>query len=233
MKFENTSVYNMLNAFRGMRNPMNSWEKADSVLANYVETDADNPVFGKNDMNLAKSLIKGGPEHRKFLRQIFLSVDITAPIYWWTEFDTYKVGTTANSCSTMHKITSRHLTIDDFELVHTIDTSHMNYSDILIFREHLRGLIDHINFYIDQYKLVDQTSPEGPRMKLIYLRLIKKLLPASYLQKRTVTMNYENILNIYHQRKNHRLPEWSVDFIGWAKTLPGFNELIDITKENN
>lgn len=211
MKFENTTVFNIDGALRGMRNPMNSWDKSDS---------ADGKI-GKNDLDLAKRLIKSGPEHRKFLRQIFVSVDITAPLYWWSEFDTYKVGTCANSCSTMHKLASRHLDLADFEDL-IVDESLNEKFD----KEFISGVrsstiewsINIINKMIDLYN-----QSKNPYI----FRTIKQLLPSSYLQKRTVTMNFENLWNIYNQRKGHRLPEWRICFCDWVHTVQYFDDLFE------
>ena len=211
MRFENTSVYNIYNAILGARNPMNSWDKSDSVF-NGFNGKIENTVIGKNDLELMQKLIKSGSEHRKFMRQIFVSVDITAPLYWWKEFDTYKVGTVANSTSTMHKLASMPITIDCFEM-----------SDFT-------PLID--NFKIDLSWQTIVTYLEQLRQKYNetkdkrYWKELIRLLPESWLQKRTVTMNYENILNMYRQRKNHKLAEWSKSFCDWVKTLPYAEELI-------
>ena len=211
MRFENTSVYNIYNAILGARNPMNSWDKSDSVF-NGFNGKIENTVIGKNDLELMQKLIKSGSEHRKFMRQIFVSVDITAPLYWWKEFDTYKVGTVANSTSTMHKLASMPITIDCFEM------------------DDFTPLID--NFKIDLSWQTIVTYLEQLRQKYNetkdkrYWKELIRLLPESWLQKRTVTMNYENILNMYRQRKNHKLAEWSKSFCDWVKTLPYAEELI-------
>ena len=206
MKFENTSVYNIYNAIIGARNPMNSWNKSDSVF-NGFNGKIENTVIGKNDLDLMQKLIKAGSEHRKFMRQIFVSVDITAPLYWWKEFDTYKVGTVANSTSTMHKLASTPITIDCFEMD------------------------DYCGFFEIQWKnligLLEQCRKEYNKTKdKRYWKELIRLLPESWLQTRTVTMNYENLLNMYHQRKSHKLTEWSKSFCDWVKTLPYAEELI-------
>lgn len=217
MKFENTEVFNLSGALRGMRNPMNSWDKSDST----------DDKLGKNDLDLAKRLIKSGPEHRKFLRQIFVSVDITAPLYWWSEFDTYKVGTCANSCSTMHKIASRHLELSDFEDLITdsgVDKTFDKEFIADIRKSTLEWLINIINKTIDLYN-----QSKNPYI----FRVIKQLLPSSYLQKRTITMNFENLWNIYNQRKGHRLPEWRICFCNWVHTIKYFDEFfIDSVNTN-
>ena len=220
MKFEKTSVFNFEGAIRGMRNPKESWQKIDSYWV--YDVDLKQPVyrFGFNDLKLAQSLIKAGSEHRKFLRQIFVSVDITAPLYWWKEFDTYKVGTVANSTSTMHKLASTPITLkcfemDDFEEV--IEGEDFAYSAEVYWRNTVIHLEDLREMYV--------------RTKDI--RLWKELireLPDSWLQKRTVTFDYENLLAICSkgQRRFHKLTEWSNAFIDWARTLPYAQELIFI-----
>ena len=211
MRFENTAVYNIYNAILGARNPMNSWDKSDSVFKGY-NGKIENTSIGKNDLELMQKLIKAGSEHRKFLRQIFVAVDITAPLYFFKELDTYKVGTVANSTSTMHKLASTPITIDCFEM-----------SDFT-------PLID--NFKIDLSWRTVVSYLEQLRQKYNetkdkrYWKELIRLLPESWLQKRTITMNYENILNMYRQRKNHKLTEWSKSFCDWVKTLPYAEELI-------
>ena len=218
MKFENTEVMNFENAIRGMRNPLESWDKSDSE---YIDIESEEGIelqskgiyykIGKNDLELMQKLIKAGSEHRKFLRQIFVSVDVTAPLFWWKEFDTYKVGTVSNSTSTMHKLASTPITIDCFEMGNFEDLRMFDIStvwEILIFDlERLR-------------KLYNETKDKR------YWKELIRLLPESWLQKRTITMNYENILNMYRQRKNHKLTEWSKSFCDWVKTLPYAEELI-------
>lgn len=202
MKFEKIEVFNFEGAFRGMRNPLDSWQKSDS----YTIWGTSKFVLGKNDLKLAQSLIKAGSEHRKFMRQIFVSMDITAPRYWWCEFDTYKVGTVANSCSTMHKLKDYPFTIDMFEL--DGETYNQAYWNIVI--QHLEGLRLNYNSTKD----------------IRWLRALKQALPESFIQKRTVTMNYENLYSMNRQRDTHRLFEWSTDFINTIKTLPYAKELI-------
>lgn len=192
---ENTDVWGFEHAIRGMRNPLDSWDKSDSFWHEYNTLD-----LGKRDEALMKSLVKAGSSHRKFLRQIMVSMDVTAPMYWWSEADTYKVGTVANSCSKMHTLHKRDLTLDDFS------TDKMNRECAFA----LEGLIDIINEHrrrYCEYKLKDD-----------WYQMIQ-LLPASYNQKRTVTLNYENLLNIYFQRRNHKLDEWHV-FCEWIENLP-------------
>jgi len=208
MKFENTEVFNFDGALRGMRNPMNSWDKGDS---GYVDRRFNDQFhIGKNDLDLAQRLIKAGSEHRKFLRQIFVSVDITAPMYWWSEFDTYKVGTVANSTSKMHKLASTPITLDCFEM------DDFDKDDDLHF-----GLKQHWeNFVIPNLEFFRRTYNETKDKR--YWKELLRLLPESWLQKRTVTMSYENVLTMYHQRcvHPHKLTEWSISFKDWVESLP-------------
>lgn len=209
MKFENTEVLNFKGALRGMRNPLESWDKGDS---DYIEEDGGITFFvGENDLLLAQKLIKAGSEHRKFMRQIFVSVDITAPLYWWKEFDTYKVGTVANSCSTMHKLASTPITLDCFEM----DDFEGN-DNLVAYWEDIIGHLEGIR------KVYNETKDKR------YWKELIRLLPESWLQKRTVTMNYENLLGICSkgQRRFHKLTEWSEAFICWARTLPYAQEFL-------
>ena len=211
MRFENTAVYNIYNAILGARNPMNSWDKSDSVFKGY-NGKIENTSIGKNDLELMQKLIKAGSEHRKFLRQIFVAVDITAPLYFFKELDTYKVGTAANSTSTMHKLASTPITIDCFEMgdfTPFIDNFKIDLS--------WRTVVSYLEQLRQKY---NETKDKR------YWKELIRLLPESWLQKRTVTMNYENILNMYRQRKNHKLTEWSKSFCDWVKTLPYAEELI-------
>ena len=211
MRFENTSVYNIYNAILGARNPMNSWDKSDSVFKGY-NGKIENTSIGKNDLELMQKLIKAGSEHRKFLRQIFVAVDITAPLYFFKELDTYKVGTVANSTSTMHKLASTPITIDCFEMgdfTPFIDNFKIDLS--------WRTVVSYLEQLRQRY---NETKDKR------YWKELIRLLPESWLQKRTITMNYENILNMYRQRKNHKLTEWSKSFCDWVKTLPYAEELI-------
>ena len=233
MKFENTEVFNFEGALRGMRNPMNSWDKSDSEwirLDEYIIKDGeviDDPIhfykIGDNDMKLVQKLICAGSEHRKFLRQIFVSVDVTAPMYWWNEFDTYKVGTVANSTSKMHKLASTPITMDCFEMDDfdcCIDSKlgYLNNNpcvDVSMYWYHTTGYMERLR------RLYNETKDKK------YWKELIRLLPESWLQRRTVTMNYENVLNMYHQRKNHKLNEWSgkddpakPNFCTWVLELP-------------
>lgn len=216
MKFENTEVWGFEHAIRGMRNPINSWEKSDSGC---VDKRFNYPFhIGPNDMKLMKYLISAGPEHRKFLRQIFISVDITAPLYWWKEFDTYKVGTVANSCSTMHKLKDTPITVDCFEM--------SGHEDIPVVLNAFGETDDFWYWLIDALEYLRKKYLETKDKKYWY-ELIR-MLPESWLQKRTVTMSYENVANMYPQRMNHKLTEWSKNFIQWADNLPYFKGLFTV-----
>ena len=231
MKFENTEVWGFEHALRGTRNPKNSWNKSDSHYEydnqrDCVTKDADF-VIGENDMKLTQTLIKAGSEHRKFMRQIFVSVDITAPLYWWKEFDTYKVGTVANSTSTMHKITSQPITLDCFE----IDDYE---KDLFMYYEH-SDVKDMVADIVRNCETLRQRYLETKDKR--YWKELIRWLPESWLQKRTVTMTYENLLAMCSkgQRRFHKLNEWSgqdnpnvPNFISWARTLPYAQELIFI-----
>lgn len=219
MKFENTEVFNFENAIRGIRNAMNSWDKSDSCYGTNANTLEKEFVIGNNDMKLCQQLIKAGSEHRKFLRQIFVSVDITAPMYFFSEFDTYKVGTTANSTSKMHKLAST--PISKLSMKEQFEFG--DFNDVLIGEDYpidTAGTLvseiwkDLINNLGKLQAIYNETKDKR------YWKELLRLLPESWLQKRTVTMNYENVLNMYQQRKNHKLTEWSVDFANWVKTLP-------------
>ena len=207
IKFEYTEVFNFEGAIRGMRNPLNSWDKSDT----YPEYDEypwiTGPCIGPNDLALMKKLIKAGSDHRKFMRQIFVSVDITAPLYWWKEFDTYKVATVSNSCSTMHKIHSEPITPHCFSIEHLSTGEYLRFADYVRFLEDIRLSYLDTNNKNDWYMLI-------------------QLLPSSYNQRRTITLNYETLYNIYGSRRNHKLDEWSIGFMDWIKSLPYAEELI-------
>ena len=200
IKFETNDVWGFEWAFKGMRNPMNSWDKSDSDWL-FQE-------IGENDLILAMKLINAGSEHRKFLRQIYVSVDITAPLYWWKEFDTYKVGTVTNSCSTMHKIHEKEFTLNDFSCEHLSPQAISN----------LKSTIKCMNDYREEF-LKDKDKHNWWQ--------IIQLLPSSYNQTRTVTMTYENIYIMRQQRKGHKLDEWRIDFFNWSDELPHLKELFD------
>ena len=258
MKFENTEVFNFEGAFRGLRNPKNSWNRSDSKFSDYYDLSRGDvsekelkkvfqsahihhrtsdgyfvDIIGENDMKLAQTLIKAGNEHRKFMRQIFVSVDITAPLYWWKEFDTYKVGTVANSTSTMHKLATTPITLDCFE----IDDYDRNLS--LADNPKDNDGLDNISTFEEDIIYV----LENLRQKYLetkdkrYWKELIRWLPESWLQKRTVTMTYENLLAMCSkgQRRFHKLNEWSgqdnpniSNFISWGRTLPYAQELIFI-----
>ena len=275
MEFKLTRVHNFEGAFRGMRNPMNSWDRSDSffglasiynedcltdVADAWIKTEeqTDNNYYdllndyenwltnqgildecgiddiytvafiGPNDMSLAQKLILAGNEHAKFMRQIFVSVDITAPLYWWKEFDTYKVGTVANSTSTMHKLASTPITKEMFDFIDNSD-------DIIVSQgKSICGEWEYVfSDYIED--IVDMC--ENLRLKFIetgdsaYWKALIQILPNAFLQTRTVTMSYANLRNIYFQRKNHKLSEWH-DFCNWIKTLPYSKELLVLDKNN-
>lgn len=212
IRLEQTNVFNFEGAIRGMRNPLNSWNKSDSHW-NTPEF-PDQYIIGNEDMKLAKRLIRSGSDHRKFVRQIFVSVDITAPLYWWKEFDTYKVGTVANSCSTMHKIHDKEFTMDDFSHEHLIRFENVKGTQHSS-TEYLSLVIFHLNYCRDRYL---ETKDKKYWWQMI------QLLPTSYNQKRTITLNYENLYGMYQARKNHKLDEWHV-LCDWMKTLPYFEEM--------
>lgn len=242
MKFENTEVFNFEGAMRGMRNPLNSWHKNDTRefiyqnalhsmssfdnskyhICKYIDLDALCVKIGENDMKLAQTLIKAGNEHRKFMRQIFVSVDITAPLYWWKEMDQYRINVTTNSTSTMHRLTSSPITLDCFET----DDYDRNLSladnpkdddgldNISTFEEDIIYVLENI-----RQKYLETKDKR-------YWKELVRWLPESWLQKRTITMNYENVRNMYFQRKNHKLIEWSESFCKWVESLPYAEDLI-------
>lgn len=254
IKFENTEVLGWEHAIRGMRNPKNSWDKSDSWIgcATYEHPhlkgnmcnacdEECNFNIGPNDYDLMKRLREAGTDHRKFMRMIAVYVDITAPLYWWKEFDTYKVGTVANSCSTMHKIADKEFTIDDFSHEHLINTMEEaipydadvlmvfdNEEILCIIVDALNSARDLYNTYDKKLKRDDITTAEREHVtaqrKKFWWQMIQ-LLPSSYNQKRTVMLNYEVLANIYKSRKNHKQDEWRVGFCDWIKSLP-YSELI-------
>jgi hypothetical protein len=201
IKIERTAVMNFDNAMRGARNPLNSWARYDSSF-----DDDGNFVFGENDLSLAKRLCKAGTDHRKFIRMIMVSVDVTAPMYWWKEYDTYKISTVANSTSTMHKITSKPFELSDFSV------DHMNEQGIKAMEEVIKTLEDLRLKYLET------------KDKEIWYTIIQ-LLPSSYNQMRTCTLNYENLANIYYARRNHKLDEWHT-YCDWITELPYFKDLL-------
>lgn len=224
IKIENVEVMGWEAAIRGMRNPMNSWEKSDSgwffseddMGVDYVQYNSHSDpselyFIGSNDFELMKRLAKSGTDHRKFMRMITVYLDITAPLYWWKEFDTYKVGTVTNSCSTMHKIAEKEFEMSDFSCEHLKPT----------FIKMMLDIIDILNKY-----RADYNNPEAEKLgvKKDYWWQMIQLLPSSYNQRRTVMLNYEVLANIYKSRKDHKLDEWHT-FCGWIETLP-YSELI-------
>lgn len=231
IKFENTEVIGWEAAIRGMRNPMNSWEKSDSTCFGCMDSgekrfrdcETCDDYIGPNDRDLMIRLAKAGSEHAKYRRMIVVYVDVTAPLYWWKEFDTYKVGTVANSCSTMHKIADKEFTLEDFSCEHLT----------FFCRNVLESTIRELNNFRKMYVTTDDDWTTGPTMisglgfrckKDIWWQMIQ-LLPSSYNQRRTVMMNYEVLANIYRQRRGHKLDEWREGFIQWIESLP-YSEII-------
>ena len=200
IKIERTSVMNFDNAMRGARNPLNSWARYDSGF-----DENGNFIFGENDLSLAKRLCAAGTDHRKFVRMIMVSVDVTAPMYWWKEYDTYKVATVANSTSTMHKIAAKPFELADFSV------DHMNEDGIRAMEKLIETLEDLRLRYVET------------KDKELWYTIIQ-LLPSSYNQMRTCTLNYETLCNIYYARRNHKLDEWHT-YCDWIKELPYFSEL--------
>ena len=202
LKVERTAVMNLENAMRGARNPLNSWARSDS---SYDEN--GNYILGPNDLSLAKRLRLAGSDHRKFIRQIFVSCDVTAPLYWWKEYDTYKVATVANSTSTMHKIHAKPIEMDDFSQDHlTADAQKI------------------MEAYIQEIEKIRLRYMENGKNKEDWYDLIE-MIPESYNQMRTISLNYETLVNIYFARKNHKLDEWHT-FCDWIETLPYAKEII-------
>mgnify|MGYP000195128788 CR=1 FL=1 len=247
LKIEKTEVYGWEAAIRGMRNPKNSWERSDSypcaVLGEITDKNRSyrcagcknefvgRPnciVIGKNDLDLMTRLRNAGPEHAKFLRMVVVTCDITAPLYWWKEFDTYKVGTVANSCSTMHKIADKEFTLDDFSHEHLLSGwagKDKNGENVILPGpiESLENTIKMLNRARDAYLVALKTEEEiSLPAKDIWWQMIQ-LLPSSYNQKRTVFLNYWVLANIYHQRQHHKQDEWRVTFCDWIKSLPYSN----------
>lgn len=212
IKVEEVDVWGFEHALRGMRNPMNSWAKSDSIKC-YTNADCQHLCknepcgwcIGENDLSLMKKLYKAGTEHRKYLRQIFVSMDITAPLYWYKEMDTYKIGTVSNSCSTMHKIAAKEFEFDDFSCEHVMNMS-------LIF-----DIISELNHYRRLYIKTKEKE---------YWWQMVQILPSSYNQRRTITMTYENVVSIIKQRENHKLDEW-VEFVEILKKLPYIKEITE------
>lgn len=226
LKVTNTEVFGWEAAIRGMRNAKESWDKSDSDftsdLAKEMSPESEYHL-GPNDFTLMKKLIAAGSDHSKFMRMIHVQCNWEAPLYWWKEADTYKVGTVRNSCSTMHKITEHKFTMDMFAHEHLFDFcpyGEYNSTDIL------RMTIKHLNAMRQKLNSLD---PDDPTRKEYWWQLIQ-LLPSSYLQKATMDLNYATLRNMYHSRKHHKQDEWRKDFCNWVKTLP-YSELITMTKE--
>ena len=231
LKIENTEVLGWEHAIRGMRNPMNSWEKSDSNLYHTSvyfdecnerwETDGHRFMIGPNDLDLMTRLRNAGTDHRKFMRMIVVYADLTGPLYWWKEFDTYKVGTVANSCSTMHKIAAKEFSRDDFSWEHLSGDNCVPDHDYQSSTYILDLVIESLNFWRHEYLTGEETGLK--KDKRAWWQMIQ-LLPASYNQRRTVMLNYEVLANIYKSRRNHKLDEWHT-FCDWIEGLP-YSKLI-------
>lgn len=206
--FKTLEVAGIAAAMKGMRNPLKSYDKADTKVDNFTDC-----VIGPNDYDLARRLWKGGTEHRKYLRQIYVCVDIWAPRFWWSEFDTYKIGTTANSESTMHTLLKEDFGLEQFELPIFEEKDWIAKSGFEAYIHILKHIRDKANICEDR------------KEKEHYHQILKAMLPESFIQKRTVSLNYETLSTMYRQRKNHRLPQWNTDFVSWINTLP-YSELI-------
>ena len=236
IKLENYEVLGWEHAIRGMRNPMNSWDLSDSKYCTERESECANCGYGKEnslpcplgnpvvigskDYDLMKRLVKAGSDHSKFMRMITVYVDITAPLYWWKEFDTYKIGTVANSCSTMHKIHEREFTLKDFSREHLITSYGCEWGDVVPF-ELLQSTVMVLNQY--RLKFIETKDKE-------YWWQMIQLLPSSYNQKRTIMLNYAVLRAMYHARVTHKLDEWC-DFCEWIESLP-YSELITMENEH-
>lgn len=240
IKIEKTEVFGFKAAIRGMRNPMNSWDKIDSyeeTISNEYNSIDKLFIIGPNDLRLMKKLTLSGPSHRKYLRMITVQADVTAPLYWWKDYDTYKISTVANSCSTMHKITSRPLTLDDFSCEHLFNESEMPLDTPIdmVINEHfdssskeLERTINILNYWIGEYKkYIDKNDKDTA--KKIWWQIIQTL-PTSFNQKRTIQLSYETCLNILINRSNHKLDEFR-DFCKWIRSLP-YSEIITCAVDN-
>ena len=231
IRIENNEVYGWESAIRGMRNPLNSWDKSDSHFDYKNPWSWEHPknlipvCIGENDLARMKKLVKAGTDHRKFMRMINVTADITAPLYWWKEFDTYKVGTVRNSCSTMHTIHKKEFTLDDFSHEHLETTGNT----------HAKLSVGEYDILLHPYSLLQITVAVLNSNRNMYLQTKDKkywwqmiqLLPSSYNQRATVQLNYEVLLNMYHSRKNHKLDEWWT-FCKWVETLPYMEELLNV-----
>lgn len=239
LKIDKTQTYGWDAAIRGMRNPKNSWNRMDSTVEVLFDEAThqfigEKPNIGSNDMKLMKALIEGGSVHRKFLRMITVTVDITAPLYWWKEFDTYKVGTVANSCSTMHKVMEHEFTSEDFSVEAIADlvaTGQYSYFDNVVEADAFPSFIDGVwsatlsalNELRNRYLSATDTAE-----KYLHWKCLIQMLPTNYMQKRTVQLNYEVLRGMMRPdcRLYHKLTEWSVNFVNWVRTLPYADELI-------
>lgn len=221
LKVENTEVFGWEAAIRGMRNPKNSWDKSDShwgLAEGEVDYDGKLAYYiGENDLKLMKTLSKAGNDHGKFLRMINVTLDITAPLYWWKEFDTYKVGTVADSCSTMHKLTAKEFTMDDFSHEHLTGEGESVLAYVIDNMNAVRGL------YLNYEENEETIAPMFPTKKDAWWQMIQ-LLPSSYNQKRTVQLNYQVLKSMYFARRNHKLDCWRT-LCDWMLTLPYFEEV--------
>lgn len=242
IKIENDNIYGWDAAIRGMRNPMNSWSKSDSTECVWVDCGhcqekervsvkklkESSPCFfiGENDLKLMRNLAKAGTDHSKFTRMITVTCDITAPLYYWKQFDTYKVGTTTNSCSTMHKIQEKEFTLDDFSYEHLVADGVKMMEQIIEALNDARELYNNFDYYEKSRKL----HPAITSKKMVWWQMIQ-LLPSSYNQRRTVQLNYEVLRKIYFARKNHKLDEWHT-FCDWIESLPYFKEIFLESSEN-
>ena len=213
IEIENVEIYGWEAAIRGMRNPKNSWDKSDSGIAATCDPEKYHFCVGENDLKLMKALAGAGTDHGKFMRMITVTLDITAPLYWWKEFDTYKVGTVADSCSTMHKIHAKEFTLDDFSHEHLLDDAirYNGYVPTSVLECVIGALNEFRELYLES------------KNKVYWWQMIQ-LLPSSYNQKRTVLLNYQVLKNMYHARKNHKLDCWKT-FCDWIESLP-YSELI-------
>lgn len=226
IKIENVEICGWEPTIRGMRNPLNSWDKSDSEFGPFAEENvylqridiSTDPKIGPNDLDLMMKLRNAGTDHRKFMRMIAVYVDITAPLYWWKEFDTYKIGTVANSCSTMHKIAAKEFTLEDFSCEHLdrfVKDTGMDVAPVYDFKQPLEYIVKCLN---DARNLYLETKDKKYWWQMI------QLLPSSYNQKRTVMLNYEVLAGIYPSRKDHRLDEWR-EFCKWIEGLP-YSEIV-------
>ena len=216
LKVENVEVFGFEAAIRGARNPMNSWDRMDSWQSDFTQDGKEGYVIGPNDYKMLKGLCIAGKDHRKWMRMINVTMDITAPLYWWKEYDTYKVGTVANSCSTMHKIQAKEFELDDFSYEHLLDNS----------LDALFDIIDILNYYREVFNTYQDDYVHN---KKDYWWQMIQLLPSSYNQKRTAQLNYEVLNTMYHARKNHKLDEWHT-LCGEISKLP-YSEFITMKFE--